>query len=656
MDLVNQLFPAFAAGVSGAALQWMWRKVAARSGTWFPLLKRSAKLLLWGWALGSAAYAVYCVMTAADAKYALFAAVAGFCAPSVVRMVSERRAGAEDAEGGTRLASTKAVNRAIKALKKPARLQIGGVRTLVEMEPDHLLIAGSAGTEKSAVISSILDQLRDSGDTVIVVDSGGELLSRHCIEGTDFVLNPFDDRCVNWSPNFEMQGEWDAEALARSMIPDGVGENKEANGYAQTFASSVLRQLFAQHRLDLRTYLYYVQVASIAELKILLAGTPAMAHLSSDRTFDSVRTVASNYLSPYSYLPDSGTPFSVGEMVRAEHSGFLFVTYRDDQLDSMRSLIGCVLDVAARTILSLPPDPNRRVWLVIEDFPSIGRVQSLETMATKARKAGGCLLLGLQSVPQLRARYGELDSQTILSCLSSWLVLRCADADTADYLSKYMGDVQLPRPNKGSSASDSGEPQNQNERPLMQRAVPPAQIQSLSKHSGFLRLPGNLPVTEVKLAVPKKPRPARAEAFHDRDFKTRPMLKLATSVQTPLTAAVSRAPAAAAGHTTPAREPAKAPVQAAPGIGGDASAIGNRSGSFQLRKKGPVADEVPNNAHAGLTPSLIDEGSDLPADSKVLVTRGAAPLRAETPLRLATPLRTAPGTQVRKTLNNVTLS
>ncbi|VTU42669.1 MULTISPECIES: type IV secretion system DNA-binding domain-containing protein [unclassified Variovorax] len=589
MDFVSQLAPAFCAGLSGAALLWMWRKCASRWNNAFPLVKKALELSLWAWAIASAGWFLYAVGHAPDFKLALVAGLTGFAVPAIYNLLKSRQGGKDEVKRGTNVATAAVVKRQVKANRKPTRLEIGGVPIPFDSEPYHLLFAGSTGTGKSVAINQVLDQLRAANDTVILVDSGGGFMEKHYRADTDFVFNPFDARCVNWSPVLEMQGEWDAEAMARSIVPDGVGDSKEWNGYAQTLVSCVLRQLWSKNKMTLRDFLYYVQAATVPELKELLQGTAAMAQLSSEKTFGSIRTIAANYLTPYAYLPNAGEPFSVSEMIRQEHSGFLYVTYRDDQLDSLRALIACVLDVAARTILSMPPDENRRIWLVLDEFASIGRVQSIEAVATKARKAGGCLLLGVQSVSQLRDRYGEFGAQTILSCLSSWLVLRCADADTSEYMSRYIGDVELLRKNRSSSTSDTGDSTSQNEQQATQRALLPSQIQGLPNLQGFLKLTGNYPICQVKLELPAKRRPTTAAAFVGRDFTKRPMLKLVADV-----------PAADA-STPPRPEVGAAAKPKAPVL---------PLGGAPLLPVHPQAT-APAKAEVGL----------LPADSKLLVSR-----------------------------------
>lgn len=579
METDNQvLLSAFAMGLGLAVLMHVWKKASLRWTHWVPLLKRGAELSLKGALGGCSLVLIWRVLQAPREQMPVMAGVAllGFALPfAYFRIRKGGLFGAEDTvKRGTTLAKASEVRKVVLSKTKNHRLSLGGVPVPRDAEPYHFLIAGATGTGKSVAINHVLQELRAANDTVILVDSGGDFMSKHFDASTDFVFNPFDDRCVNWSPLLEMQGEWDAEALARSMVPDGTGESKEWNSYAQTFVASVLKKLWALNRLNLQDLLYYILSAPTSELKGFLSGTPSAAQLASEKTFGSIRTIASNYLTAYSYLPGKGDAFSVSEMVQAEHSGFLFLTYRDDQLDSLRSLIGCILDVASRAILSLQPDPNRRIWLIIDEFASIGRVQSIEAVATKARKVGGCLLVGLQTVSQLRDRYGEHGAQTILSCLSSWLVLRCSDADTAEYMSKYVGDVELVRQTKSTNVSDSGDSQGRNEQQTTQRAVLPSEIQALPNLAGYLKLSGGLPLCEVTLDVKKlKNTTAHTASFVKRDTRAKPLVNFGVpstgavnaASSGPTSGPASATPASgASAPPSPVRTPVSAPARSSP--------------------------------------------------------------------------------------------
>ena len=550
MEIISKLLENHTAssvvfGFLAYAVFILWRRLSARWVNWFPPLAKLVRIAMYGVALAVAFLGMRVLSGMSENPNTWMLVVAGAVAGPVLDRAARLIRPKEKVRRGARVGEPADVNKQTKKL--PASefeqgFKIGGVNIPRSAEPYHFFVVGSTGSGKSVAITNLIDHLEARGDIALVVDSGGEFASRYYKEGRDHIINPFDDRCAPWSPTAEMAGPWDAEALAKSMIPDGVGDSKEWNGYAQTLVTSVLRRLVDKNQLSIKDLLYYVQAASIEELTPLLAGTPAAAQLVSDKTFGSIRTIAANYLATYAYLSDNDNPFSVSKFIRAEKPGMLFLTYRDDQLDSLRNMISCALDVAARTILALPANSERRVWLIIDEFASIGKVQSIEAVATKARKMGGCLLLGLQSVSQLQDRYGEKAAQTILSCLSSWLVLRCSDAETSEYISKYIGDTEISRMTKSESTSDTGGgSDSRNEQIQTQRAVMPVELQRLANLQGFFKLAGDYAICGIKLAFPKK-RDKRATNYAERDFIAKPMLDL-----TPKEPASGAAPAQATG-------------------------------------------------------------------------------------------------------------
>ncbi|GIK44763.1 MAG: hypothetical protein BroJett012_06660 [Betaproteobacteria bacterium] len=512
---------------AGAALRVflvIWRKLSSRWANWFPLLKGLAEYVLWFVAAIIAAAIVTVLYMANQIGVAVLCIAMGF---AIAWVLAELVVGQEEevVERGARVAEARVVASMTRKGAPSVPIVFGGVSLPADAEPYHLLVAGSTGSGKSVAIKGVLDALRARGDTAIIVDSGGEFAARYWDAKKNFLLNPFDQRCIAWSPMSELSGVWDADALAKSIVPDGTGESKEWNGYAQTLVASVMRSLLARGDLTLKSMLTAIQSMPMSELALMLKGTPAAAQLESEKTFGSIRTIASNYLSTFNYLADEPSDFSVARFVRDSRGGFLYLTYRDDQLDSLKNLISFVLDVAARTILSMEPDKSRRIWLIIDEFSSIGKVQSIEAIATKARKVGGCLLVGLQSVSQLKDRYGENGAQSILSCLSSWLVLRCADGDTAEYVSRYLGEEQVRQRLAGSSTADSGKSVSISTTVQTRRVVMASQIQAMPDLRGYLRVTGGYPICEIKLSFPKKLENV-TKSFEARDFSTRKMVDI----------------------------------------------------------------------------------------------------------------------------------
>ncbi len=168
-------------------------------------------------------------------------------------------------------------------------------------------------------------------------------------------------------------------------------------------------------------------------------------------------------------------------------------------------------------MLSSSEDEARRVWFFVDEFASWGRIEGIEPLLTKARIKGGVGVLGLQSISQVREAYGQQTSQTILSNLGTWLTLRCGDGETAEFMSRNIGEQEIIR--FTTNDSDQGG-KSHSEQHSKQRAIMPAELQSLSDLIGVLNVVGNLPAAWVQ--VPISGLQKVAEAFMLPDYSAQP--------------------------------------------------------------------------------------------------------------------------------------
>lgn len=456
-----------------------------------------AKIYLWGGAVLAAPLLGLMV----DDFMAFVGVVVAILAVAVLFLFFFRSGPSTARIRGAHLASAKDVQRRLK--KEKCAATIGEIPIPVRAEPMHFLLAGAPGSGKSLSFSVLMRSARKRGQRGIVVDVGGEFLKRFYRDG-DVILNPLDQRGQAWSPFAEMRGTWDSDRIAKSIVADGDGNEREWNTYAQQFIGAIMRRTWEAGNPSNGQLMHLATTASSDELAGLLAGLPAAALLDpgAGKMLASVRGIVGAHLAPFSYLdPAAGTDaFSVKDWVEGGGDSWLFLTARDDQLATMKALISALLDVAISGLLSLSADPDRRVWFFLDEFASLGRVQSIEPLLTKARKYGGVGVVGLQSLSQFRSTYGREQAQTLLGCLGTWLVLRSPDAETSDYLSKFLGEEELRRVSE--SGSDQGV--SWSERIEKSRVVMPATLQALPDRRGYLNIVGDIPTCEVTIPIPPR--------------------------------------------------------------------------------------------------------------------------------------------------------
>ena len=396
----------------------------------------------------------------------------------------------------------------VSAIQKVIR--IGEVVIPAPAESQHLLFSGTTGSGKTQGINRVLQVVRARGKRALVADASGGFVARFYQVG-DLLFNPFDQRSVDWSPFAEVRAEYDCARIAKAAIPDGHGDGQEWHHYAQTLLGETMLALLKRDRRSIKQLLHYLTSADNKELGELLTGTPAaiLCAKGNDKMLANTRGIISTYLVAWRYLADEGQ-FSVRSWIQDEAQvNWLFVTYRDDQLGMLRMLVATILELATIEGLSLSENPDRDLWFVMDEVDSLGKVSSLRSGLTKLRKYGCKVVLGLQTISQLRATYGHDEAQTLLANISTKAVLRAGDGETAEYFSKEFGDQEITRmqwsqtdgasQNSGIMAAGSAS-QSTSTTQIREhkRTILASEIVGLPDLCGFLKTPG-APIGYIEL-------------------------------------------------------------------------------------------------------------------------------------------------------------
>lgn len=414
-----------------------------------------------------------------------------------------------------------AVLRAIAKDGQEIGVTLAGIPIPVRAETTHFLVQGSTSSGKSQVFIQLMQSARDRNQRAIIIDPGGDYIRRFFRPG-DKILNPFDSRSEPWTPFSEMHNPFDAMRIAKSIAPDAEGgDAKTWSGYSQSLIASVLQRLWERGNATVSDLLYWLTAAPVADLEELCKDMPAATLMTGEvgKMFGGIRGDVGTKLLPFIFLNQTAgsDAFSLTDWVENEGDSWIFLTYKDNQLGVLKPLLAAQLDVLICAVLSLPPSRIRRIWFFLDEFGSIGRVQSIEPLLTKSRKAGGAAVVGVQSFSQIIDVFNSNGAQTLLSCLSTWLVLRSSDPETGEMVSKFLGEQEVRRVTKTySDSKNSGT--TFSEHIVQKRTVMAATLAQLADRNGFLRLVGSW--YPARVVVPEAPHVADAtDCFVDRDFR-----------------------------------------------------------------------------------------------------------------------------------------
>ena len=383
-------------------------------------------------------------------------------------------------------------------------LEICGVSVPRDFEVLNFLVVGAPGTGKSSAIAPMIKTMRERGDRVFCTDARGDYLRRFYRAG-DLILNPLDKRSVAWSPLAEIHDPGDAALIARSIVPDAVQPGDPWPGFAQLLLESALLHAKAE-RLTNAEVARLVLAAPIDELREKMSHLPVAGLLTEKndaRMFSSVRGSTTTGVRSLAWLEPSagGESFSLRGWARDEaQSAACWWNYMDSQISAMRTLISTQFDLLAVGVLEQDDSDDRRTWLIVDELSALSRIASLEDFLSRARKAGGCAILGVQTLAQLRRAYGEHSASAIIACCSSLLALALGDAESQEYVSKLFGEQEQSVVTRSSSQSDAAAQQTTQRTLRTERVLMPSELSpgTLKRWRGFLRLP-ELPIAPVHI-------------------------------------------------------------------------------------------------------------------------------------------------------------
>ena len=262
----------------------------------------------------------------------------------------------------------------------------------------------------------------------------------------------------------------------------------------------MLRQKGVKDNKVLVDHLLKTDLTALAQA---MEGTVAQSIVDPEnpKTALSVRAMLTANLGALEFLPDEGKPFSIREWISdEERGGFLFLTSRGDQHASLRGLISTWLEIAVNAMLSLAQDDGRRIWVILDELPTLHQVPSLQPGLAESRQFGGCFVLGVQVASALRDLYGRNGAETVSGLCGTRVVLAAPDRDTAQWSADSLGRSEIEEVSEGFSYGRQHHP-----RWREPHAAPRAQGAGVALGDHAARQPGG--VSEVPRPLPGRLHP-----------------------------------------------------------------------------------------------------------------------------------------------------
>ena len=398
--------------------------------------------------------------------------------------------------------------RVLDRMPGAARLRpysIAGIPYPERTETQHTIVSGTTGSGKTVLIADLVSQIRARGGRCVIYDKMGSYTRSFFDPARDVLMNPLDARAPRWSPFMEARNPRDFDMMAAALIP----QQKDT---VDPFWVTAARQLFSngagvfwkQGVTENKVLVDHLLKTDLTALAKAMEGTVAQSIVDPEnpKTALSVRAMLTAHLGALEFLPDEGKPFSIRDWIGKEDGdGFLFLTSRGDQHASLRGLISTWLEIAVNAMLTLAQDDGRRIWVILDELPTLHQVPSLQPGLAESRQFGGCFVLGVQVAAALRDLYGRNGAETISGLCGTRVVLAAPDRDTAQWSADSLGRSEVEEIAEGYSygANTIRDGVSLTPRRELRALALPSEIMRLENLEGYLKFPGPLPVASIRL-------------------------------------------------------------------------------------------------------------------------------------------------------------
>lgn len=332
-------------------------------------------------------------------------------------------------------------------------------------ETKHTLVVGATGSGKSMLIAQFIDNIQRRGDRAVVLDLKGEFTSFFYRPGIDMILNPLDERTIKWTVandiNFKLL-KADAEVISNSLIND-LGANSENEKFFLQAGKNVLKGLI-YHALssgtttnrNLADTIFTDDYEKIKEMLQAVEAIDALSALGDNRgsQADGVLATAHTWSRAIELLSDMDGDFSIAEWIK-NGKGLIFLNANQKYQNIVNPLARFFIDFLLNTLLGLGQDINRRIFIILDEFPNLAAIPSLISILGIGRSAGASVVAGCLDFGLVDQKYGQNAKTTLMNAMNTLFLLRVLEPNTAEYLSKAIGESEVEDYHTTSNLSEN---------------------------------------------------------------------------------------------------------------------------------------------------------------------------------------------------------
>ena len=326
----------------------------------------------------------------------------------------------------------------------------------------HLLIVGGAGSGKTTILWPLIQQAQARGDQMLIFDSKGDFTQK--LPAPFALLSPTDARGGRWRVGHDIRTRLDAQALAETLIKDNEKDPMWSQG-SRALLVGLVSDLQARHGTRWgMAHLAHAAAAALGDFATLKAiigreDPLSLSLLGGDEAEGPNRTTMGFLvqlaaaltqvinLGVASYDLRDNAEWSVRSWLAGRQPPVVVLGFRDSARSLSQAFASSLIEQTVRQVSDMPdaaPD-QRRIWLIIDEAPRVGKVPSITDALATARSKGLRVVLGIQSLAQVREVYTRDTATTWAGQTATKIICQTTAPDDQEWCAKLLGDREVDR-------------------------------------------------------------------------------------------------------------------------------------------------------------------------------------------------------------------
>ena len=378
---------------------------------------------------------------------------------------------------------------------------------------------GGTGVGKSNVMMQYFTNV--NGYKRVVVDIDGSYYKKFYKKG-DIIFCPFVKDSVKWNIFSDIKTQFDPANIAKSLVPEdpNAGQNRFFDDGARVVVEAVLTFLAKQNDSTNKNFWEYITdfelIKEIKELdpdvrRTLSFFTNEKQKLTADllstiisktavRSIEHLKRVDTKLKanSKKMRLNDSGNyedikveeptkNFSFREWLKdKEQQNTVYLLVDQDIQEMVLPIYRVIIEIMATEILSNSKQEKSPVFMFLDEFPAMGKMEKIQALLVRARKNLGAIIHGAQDYAQYVDIYGENIAKTMINNTNTIFVLKHNDGE---YFSKRFStqDVWEYSESTPMRTTDFNEGITGNKQKKTKDLLLPSEFARLENHEAYVK-------------------------------------------------------------------------------------------------------------------------------------------------------------------------